>query len=158
MERRTYLSGVAAAAGSLAGCTNRGVPTDGPTPSPSATPSPPQVNDRSFEKRERCEERGAATIAVEENTVVVEGCIVGTDGCQRPVLDCASCDADGDELLARVTTEAPSDADACTQQLVDLPYTATVTFENGLPGTTMVIHDGADGDQQVAQAETGSTD
>lgn len=160
MQRRTYLAAVVAAAGSAAGCTNRGTPTDTPASTPSATPTPapPRITDRSFERRENCDESGAATIAVEGTAVVVEGCIVGKDGCQRPMLDRASYDADADELRVRVATETASDADVCTQQLVDLPYTATVTFENGLPGTTTVVHDGVDGETQVARAETGSAD
>lgn len=160
MQRRTYLSAVVATAGSVAGCTNRGAPTDTSASTPSATPTPasPRITDRSFEGRENCGDPGAATIAVEGVTVVVEGCIAGKNGCQRPVLDRASYDARADELRVRVATETPSDADACTQQLVDLPYTVTVTFENGRPGRTMVVHDGVDGEQQVAQAETGSAD
>lgn len=158
MQRRTYLSALVAALGATAGCTNRGSPTDTPASTPTATPAPPRITVSSLDPRENCGERGAATIAVEEMTVVVDGCIVGKDGCQRPALDSATYDAEADELRVRVTTEKPSDAEACTQQLVDLPYTVTVSFENGLPGTTTVVHDGVDGEKQVAQADTGSTE
>jgi hypothetical protein len=158
MERRTYLSAVCATVGAVAGCTNRGASTDTSaatgTPTRTATPAPPKVIDSSLEPRENCRARGAATIAVDGMSVVVEGCIVGKDGCQHPVLDSVTYDEDADELLVRVTTEKRSDADACTQQLVDLPYRVTVTFENGLPGTTRVIHDGVDGERQAGEAET----
>lgn len=158
MQRRTFLISIAAALGATAGCTGgstgEGGSTEGesPTASPTPTPSQPRITEYSLEGRENCDEPGAAEIAVDGNDVVVEGCIVGKDGCQVPVLDTVVYEAG--ELEVRVATEKRSDADACTQQLVDLPYTVTVTTENGLPGTTRVIHDGVDGEQQAGQAET----
>jgi hypothetical protein len=161
MDRRTVLSGVGAAFAGLAGCTSSsgGAPTDtsseSATPTGSPTPPSPQVTDQSFEPRSNCGEPGAATISVDGDTVVVEGCIVGKNGCQRPVLELATYDDQRDELRVRVATEAPSDTEACTQALVDLPYRVRVTFVDGLPGTTTVIHDGVNGQQQAGQAETG---
>lgn len=160
MQRRTYLTSIAAALAATAGCTGgspgNATPTESesPTESPSPTPSQPRITEYSLEGRENCDEPGAADIAVDGQAVIVEGCIVGKDGCQVPVLDSATYDPDADELLVRVTTEKRSDADACTQQLVDLPYRVTVTFENGLPETTRVVHDGVDGERQAGEAET----
>lgn len=156
MDRRRVLAGVGTALAAVAGCTSGsggGQPTSSPTATP--TPKPPRITEKSLEPRETCEEAGAATIAVDGDAVVVEGCIVGKDGCQRPVLGSAVYDAEAGELRVRVTTEAPSDAEACTQALVDLPYRVTVRFADGLPGTTTVVHDGVHGEQQVAQAATG---
>lgn len=158
MQRRTYLTSIAAALAATAGCTGGSTGDTGstesesPTESPTATPSQPRITEYSLEGRENCDEPGAAEIAVDGNDVVVDGCIVGKDGCQVPVLDNVVSEAD--ELEVRVTTEKRTDADACTQQLVDLPYRVTVTFENGLPGTTRVIHDGVDGERQAGKAET----
>ena len=156
MDRRTVLTGVGTAVAALAGCTsaaNEGNPNETATPNP--TPAPPRITDREFELRQNCDSPGAAAINVDGEAVVVEGCIVGKNGCQQPVLDTAVYDGDADELQVRVTTEAPSDTEACTQALVNLPYRVTVRFENGHPGTTTVVHDGANGEQQAGQAETG---
>lgn len=154
MDRRTLLTGGGAVLATLAGCT--GTPSEGsPTGSPTPTPAPPRITDRSLELREQCERPGTATITTDGDAVVVEGCIVGINGCHRPVLERARYDQAADELQVRVTTEAPATAEACTQQLVDLPYRVTVTFANGRPGTTTVVHDGANGEQQAGDAETG---
>jgi len=158
MDRRTVLSGAGTVLAALAGCTSgssEGSPTDSATPTETATPTPPRIIDQSLEPREHCDEAGAATISTDADAVVVEGCIVGKDGCQRPVLESATYHTEKNELGVRVITEAPSDAEACTQALTELPYRVTVTFENGLPGTTTVVHDGVDGEQQAGQAETG---
>lgn len=158
MDRRTVLTGVGTALAALAGCTsaaNEGSPSDTATPDPASTPGTQHITNRELELRQNCDSPGAAAISVDGEAVVVEGCIVGKNGCQQPVLDSAVYDADTDELQVRVTTEAPSDTEACTQALVELPYRVTVRFENGLPGTTIVVHDGANGEQQAGQAETG---
>lgn len=154
MDRRTMLTGVGALLTTLAGCT--GAPSEGtPTGSPTPTPAPPRIIDQSLEPREQCERPGTATITTDGDAVVVEGCIVGNNGCHRPVLERAHYDQDADKLQVRVTTEAPSTAEACTQQLVELPYRVRVTFANDRPGTTTVIHDGVNGELQAGDAETG---
>jgi len=158
MERRQYLATIAAALGATAGCTGAAdsdaSPTDSPTPTQTPTPADPHIADSSFEPRDTCEEQGSAEITVDGQSVVAEGCIVGKDGCQEAVLESATYDAAADQLDVRVITEKRTDSDACTQQLVDLPYTATVTFENGLPGTTRVVHDGVHGETEAARADT----
>lgn len=157
MQRRTFITTVAAAAvTATAGCVADdagGEPTDSPTESPTDEPTP-SISSQSLEPRETCEEADSASISTESMSVVVDGCIVGRNGCQEPVLDDASYDADADELTVSVTTENTSKAEACTQALVDLPYRVTVEFEGRLPETTTVVHDGANGTQQAAQAQT----
>lgn len=177
MQRRTFVTTVAAAlTATTAGCVastdgdNPGTgtdPTDSPTgegsetgegsPSPTPTPTPPSIVSSSLEPREGCEKPDDASIAAESNVVTVEGCIVGKDGCQAPALADATYDAEADELTVTVTTKSRTDADACTQVLVDLGYTATVEFEGGLPGTTVVVHRGAQTDGEVARAKTNTT-
>ncbi|KPN32250.1 hypothetical protein SY89_03018 [Halolamina pelagica] len=160
MERRTFLTGAAGALTMIAGCvgSNPETPDDGPAASetPTATPASPTITARSLEPRQDCEEPGSATIAAAGATVTVDGCIVGKNGCMVASLVSATYDADADELAVRVATRDESDEDeACTQQLVNRGYTVTVEFDGGLPGTTTVTHDGVDGEQQVAQSETG---
>ncbi len=152
MERRTYLTTIVTVLAATAGCTGGSTGDTAPTESPTPTPAQPRITKYSLEGRENCDEQGAADIAVDGQAVIIEGCIVGKDGCQLPVLDGVVHEAD--ELEVRVTTEKRTDADVCTQQLVDLPYRVTVTFETGLPGTTRVIHDGVDGERLAGEAET----
>lgn len=165
MQRRTFITTVAASLGTttLAGCVAGGPSddstaggTDNATDQPSSTPtdSAPKMTGQSLERREKCSESGSASISAESNVVTVEGCITGKDGCQVPVLEDATYDAGADELTVTVTTENGGSGDACTQQIVELGYTATVEFEGGLPKTTTVVHHGATDDGQVAQAET----
>jgi hypothetical protein len=163
MQRRTFITTVAASLGTtaLAGCIagNSGDAAAGgsDTDQPSDTDSPessPTLSDASLERREDCSSAGSASIAAESNAVTVQGCIQGSDGCQVPALADTSYDEEADELTVTVTTEKGTDADTCTQQIVQLGYTATVQFEGGLPKTTTVNHQGAGESGQVAQAET----
>ncbi|MBP1988273.1 hypothetical protein [Halolamina salifodinae] len=152
MERRTFLTAAAGLLAATAGCVGGGpeTPDDGPATTPT-----PSITARSLEPLEGCHEAGSALISADGTTVTVEGCIVGKNGCMVAALDSATYDADADELTVRVVTEDESDTDEmCTQQIVHRGYRATVEFDGGLPGTTTVIHDGMDGEQQVAQAET----
>ncbi|WP_049979901.1 hypothetical protein [Halolamina rubra] len=160
MERRTLLTGAAGALATIAGCVGSSpeTPDDGPaaTDTPTATPAAPTITARSLEPREECPEPGSASIAAEGSTVTVEGCIVGKNGCMVASLASATYDAEADELAVRVATRDDTDEDEmCTQQLVERGYTVTVEFDGGLPGTTTVTHDGVDGEQQVAQRQTG---
>lgn len=171
MQRRTFVTTVAAALGTAtAGCvastdgndpgtasTDSPASTDGGntgSPSPTPTPEPPSIVSSSLEPREKCEAPGSASISAKSTVVTVEGCIVGKDGCQAPVLADATYDAEADELTVTVTTKSRTDADACTQALVDLGYTATVEFESDLPETTVVVHRGAQTDGEVARTKT----
>lgn len=177
MQRRTFIATVAASLGTttLAGCVGGG-PGDGPaggesptdqadddptdsgtdsrTETESETAPAPTMTGSSLESREDCSNPGSASITAESNAVVVEGCITGKNGCQVPKLADASYDADADELAVTVTTEKSSDADTCTQQVVQRGYVATVEFEGGLPKTTVVVHEGAGDEGEVARTET----
>jgi hypothetical protein len=159
MERRTFLTGVAGVLAATAGCVGSApeTPDDGPADSDDATETPtaPSITSRSFEPRDDCKESGSASISADGTSVVVEGCITGRNGCMVAALESATYDAEADELFVRVVTEDESDTDEiCTQQIVHRGYRVTVAFDGGLPGTTTVIHDGMDGERQVAQSET----
>ena len=158
MERRTFLAAATGALATTAGCVGSApeTPDSGSADTPSDTPTTPSIVSRSLEPREDCPERGSASISTDGDSVVVEGCITGRNGCMVAALESAAYDAEADELSVRVETEDESEPDEmCTQALVHRGYTVTVEFENGLPGTTTVTHDGADGERQVAQSETG---
>ena len=159
MERRTFLTGVAGVLAATAGCVGSApeTPDDGPVDSDDTTETPtaPSITSRSFEPRDDCPEAGSASISTDGSSVVVEGCITGRNGCMVAALEAATYEPDADELSIRVVTEDESDTDEmCTQQIVHRGYRVTVAFDGGLPGTTTVIHDGMDGERQVAQSET----
>ena len=179
MQRRTFVTTVAASLGTtaLAGCVSGGSdgaagpgesatddsddgPTDTrdqPTETTDKSPDtsePPALTDRSLERREGCSGTGSASVSTDSNAVVIEGCIAGKNGCQVPKLADAVYDVQADELTVTVTTEDGDDADVCTQRIVELGYAATLTFEGGLPKTTVVVHEGAGDEGEVARTET----
>jgi hypothetical protein len=160
MERRTFLTGAAGVLATVAGCVGSApeTPDDGPadTGDSTETPTPPSITGRSLEPREDCPNPSSASITTDGNSVVVEGCITGRNGCKVAALESATYDAAADELSVRVVTEDESDTDEmCTQQIVHRGYRVTVEFDGRFPGTTTVTHDGMDGERQVAESETG---
>ncbi|WP_053948871.1 hypothetical protein [Halolamina sediminis] len=132
-----------------------GTPEDTDTPTETPAGASTAIVSRSLEQQGDCDSPGNVSIATEGTTVTVEGCITGRNGCMYPALAAASYDAAADELTVRVTTEDESGPDeSCTQALVQRGYVVTVEFDGSLPGTTTVIHDSMDEEQQVAQSET----
>ena len=157
MERRTFITATAGLLAATAGCVGGApeTPDDGPATTATPTPAAPAITARSLEPREQCDQAGGATISAADGAVTVDGCIVGKNGCMVPALESATYDADADELTVRVVTEDQSDEDEmCTQQIVHRGYRVTVEFAGGLPGTTTVIHDGAEGEREAGQADT----
>jgi hypothetical protein len=160
MNRRTLLSGLAATgAVLLAGCSSsgggEGPPTDEQTP---AEPSQsPVLEDTEFavEDRTSGSERDEATVRFEAPRVVVEGVIWGSDGCKTATLLGSEYDLESNTLTVTVgtTDREGTDDQACTQAIVEIEYTATATFDEGLPGQVVVEHDHGDGPEQVADAE-----
>jgi hypothetical protein len=80
----------------------------------------------------------------DEGTIMVTGTIVGSDGCTTADLGAANYDAAADRLDVNVVTRTVDDAEdrVCTQQRVGIDYEATVSFENGIPSSVSVSHDG----------------
>ncbi|GAB7012200.1 hypothetical protein [Halolamina salina] len=133
-----------------------GTPDDTDTPTETPSGASTAIVSRSLEQQGDCDSPGSASIAADGATVTVEGCIVGRNGCTYPALESARYDADADELTVRVVAEDKSDPDeSCTQALVSRGYVVTVEFDGARPGTTTVVHDGAEGQRQVAQSSTG---
>ncbi|WP_224332801.1 hypothetical protein [Haloprofundus halobius] len=180
MDRRTFLGRTTVlAAVALAGCTSSGTDdgtngddgengddgtdadsggadgTDGETETPGedSDESAPRIADRAFERTGDCDRAGSATVSRDGDTVVVEGCIRGRNGCSEAVLDSAEYDPSDDRLSVVVATEEERDEDeACTQALVSRGYELRVVFEDGTPGTVDVVHDGADGQTTVTSS------
>ncbi|WP_224447788.1 hypothetical protein [Haloprofundus salilacus] len=167
MDRRTFLARttVLAAVG-LAGCTSTGTgdESDGDgggddggewsTDSGNGSGGSGQtITDRTFERTGECDQPSSATVTRDGDTVVVEGCIRGRNGCSVAVLDSVQYDAAEDRLSVVVATNVErEDDEVCTQALVSRGYEVRVEFENGLPGNVDVIHDGADGRSTVASS------
>ncbi|MFB6155369.1 MAG: hypothetical protein ABEJ22_05690 [Haloferacaceae archaeon] len=169
MDRRTLLSTAAGLLSLTAGCvaSDGGGPADSPaspsTDSPTSTTpdtttapddSTPTLVDHSFATREACPEPGGATVSFGTSDATVTGCVRGPDGCSVAVLGDVGYDAADDLLTVVVTTERQADEDtACTQAVVDLGYEVTAQFENGLPGTVLVVHEGAFGRVEAARVD-----
>ena len=158
MDRRTLLASVSAAGVvTLTGClgdgggedtpsdngTDTGTPTPTPAPEPTLTGSGFEVD--SVQSGTRAD---SAMVSTEGLDVVIDGVIWGADGCQTAEL--ASTTLNDSELTVAVeTTQGESAGDACTTGIVEIAYTATVEFSDGLPGAVVVTHDRGEGPETI---------
>ena len=113
------------------------------------------MNETTFSivRRQSGSQTSSATVAFDGNQVVVEGSIWGSDGCKTADLTDISYDPNTNELSISVgTKDMPDAGDMCTQAIMEINYRATVTFENGLPGTVAVSHDSGNGLSPVTTA------
>ncbi|WP_198665659.1 hypothetical protein [Haloprofundus halophilus] len=174
MNRRTLLARTATlAAVGVAGCTSDGTSDDGNSGDDSnsgndsnsdndsnngndgssgdeSTEDATKLVDQTFERTGDCEQAGSATVTRDGESVVVEGCIRGRNGCAVAVLGDVQYDATEDHLTVVVATEIDRDDDeVCSQALVSRGYRARVEFDGGAPDTVDVVHDGADGRSTV---------
>lgn len=95
-----------------------------------------------------------ASFNPDEETVVVTGTIVGSNGCMTADVGDVNYDAESDQLSVDVVTTKRDDAgDVCTQQLVAIDYEATFSFDGRIPSSVSVSHDG----QGVMSAGYGSS-
>jgi hypothetical protein len=150
----------------IAGCTRDFDGHQEPSTFPGTGASPPTIRgEPSFQVHERNptdeeDQAGSATVVFDDrggradpSTVVVEGRIIGTEGCSTAVLDAATYDAAADELRVNVATRRATDAgDVCTQPLMEIDYTAGIEFDGGLPGTVVVVHHVQSGSETVTTA------
>ena len=157
MDRRTLL-GTVSSVGTVAltGCLSGGgdgTPSAATTGTATATPTPtpapdPTLTDSTFTVvgNQSGTQNDSAAVSVDGGTVIIGGTIWGRDGCQTAELRSVNYDRGADELLVPVQTTERSDAgDSCTQAIVEIDYTATISFENGPPETVVVTHDRGDG-------------
>ena len=144
MRRRTLLkAGSACLGGAVAGYF--GVDGLGTSGAATAGASPPAITDTDFEIRDRGCGNGSQRASVRSDEtagrVVVEGVASAPNACYTAELADASYDAESDVLTVAVRTFEPEDAGLCAQCLTSIEYTATVAFEDGLPGQVSVRHD-----------------
>ncbi len=160
MKRRTLLgaigtTGLAALAGCLDDGGGDGTPTDTGTATETPTPMPtpaPSLTGSGFEvdSIEGGSQVDSATVSVDGTDIIVEGTIWGENGCQTAELGSVNYNSDVGELTVPVrTTREPDAGDVCTQQIVEIDYTATVEFANGHPKTVVATHDRGDGPETV---------
>lgn len=148
MKRRALLATGGSALGALlAGCTSDGTGDGGSqTPSPSPTDAPPRVTSRSFTASDptcggQVEKASVSSESSDGYRVVVTGTTSTPTPCYRAELQSATYDGERDELTVTVVT-AETDAEMCAQCIAEIDYEASVSFENGLPETVVVRHDG----------------
>ncbi len=107
--------------------------------------SPPAITDTAFEIRDQGCGNGSQRATVQtdesESRVVVEGAATAPNACYTAELADATYDAEADALSVAVRTFEREDAEVCAQCLTTIEYTATVSFEGGLPGRVSVRHD-----------------
>jgi hypothetical protein len=154
MKRRTLLTACAGIAAGLAGCTGpgdtdsgAGTPTDSASPSPSSTLSPSPTPEQKVESTDftvldvECGTgEDAATVSREDGTVLVDGTVVGNDGCYTAALDAATLEA-GELTVAVVPKDDRDPDEACMDCIVDVDYEATVEYR-GSPDRVVVTHAG----------------
>ncbi|MFB6129535.1 MAG: hypothetical protein ABEJ28_01790 [Salinigranum sp.] len=111
----------------------------------------PKIADASLGAEDgTCGGANAATVSFDGPTVVVDGSLAVPTPCHGADLSAATYDADADELRAVVAATAPPAGTACVQCTGTVPYQARVTFDGGLPGRVVVVHDGLGGRAEVA--------
>lgn len=149
MRRRALLGAVGSSL-VLAGCTGRGSPGSPDSPS---TPTTPTLTGQDFTRTGNCDDPGSATVSFPDD-VVVTGCISGPDGCAEAALDSVEYDTGDDVLRVAVGIEDTREPDeVCTQAIVYRSYELRATFEGGLPGTVVVVHDGVEGEIEAARVD-----
>lgn len=162
MQRRTFLTGLAAGVSAGAGGIGRAADdgpstpsADGPPATESATAKPRSVViGRTFRPLEGCVEPGTAAAELTDSSVAVTGGLRGPTGCSVPALEDVSYDVAADRLTVSVATEETGEA--CTQMITELAYRLELRFDGGPPGTVAIVHDGVDGRREVARERIGS--
>ncbi|MFC7204584.1 hypothetical protein ACFQJC_13755 [Haloferax namakaokahaiae] len=159
MKRRTLLVAVGASL-PLAGCTSDSSPetetspTTTTTSTPTETPSEPMLVEASLtpEEADQCN-ASETTVVFSESKIDVIGCVVGRNGCSGLRLASARYDEDDDSTrLVVETVENREEGEECTEALEPLGYRVALTYEYGVPGEIVVVHDDANGRRTVVEA------
>lgn len=119
-----------------------------------ATPGQPVVTDRSFTVTDqRCGGGdNHARISYAEDRVLVEGTIRGSNTCYTAEQTGASYDGTADELTVTIRSYEEASNGVCSMCLVDIDYESRTSFDQGLPDSVVVVHNG----QTVASKERSS--
>lgn len=181
MRRRTLLQAIAAGGvvggPSLSGCTdsdeglgwhaNGTANGDTPTPpSPTEDGSSPTQGDATSPTPDESDAHATAMLVAtlrghectdidvqfDDDTVVVLGCVRGSNGCHEPHL--RGTVLKGKTLFVTVASvDTSGSMEACTDVLVENGYEVVARFDDGLPSRVEVIHDDMDGRRTVATVE-----
>jgi hypothetical protein len=89
-----------------------------------------------------------------DTTVTVTGTIGGSNACYTAELAAASYDSEAGALDLTVASKREEGPDACADCIVAIDYEATFDFEDSLPATVTVTHDGMGGSEVVTTAES----
>lgn len=130
-------------------------PTDAETPTTTPTPAAPgAVTGRSFSVGgvDCGQQRDGASVSWDrpDSTVTVTGTIWGRDTCSTAELAGVSLEDDTLTVTVRATRRASAgETTACGQCIVEIDYEATVSFDRGLPGEVVVVHQHGDDTERV---------
>jgi hypothetical protein len=84
-----------------------------------------------------------------EFTITIEGTLTGNNSCYTAELESAEYDAVEDTFDANVRSfEDRADDEVCAQVITEIEYRLIASFDEGLPGRTVVSHN----DELVAEA------
>lgn len=161
MQRRTFLTGLAAGAsataGRLAGDASRSDAAGGETPSDGASPRSanrsaprPAVVGRTITPIDDCVEPGTAAVWLTDASVVATGGLRGPTGCSKPALEDVRYDVADDALTVVVATEDAGET--CAQTVTELAY----RLELRLDGDREFIPGGAANTADAIDASDGA--
>ena len=115
--------------------------------------SVPSIESSSITTGERqCGSRNDATVAFEDAAVAIDGTVAAPDPCREAAIETAEYDAEADELRVAVGTAEAGD-DICADCIAEVAYEARVEFADGLPGRSVVRHEGPGGDSEIVADE-----
>lgn len=149
MRRRTVLRetaglGVLGLTGcvGLPGSDRADSPTNGSTPSPTATVGQCSVANRSLTVQDRLcgSDDDSATVTVDGRVVTITGTAVTPNPCYDARLGTTTCEAD--TLRVNVETVEANGGDPCVSCLGNIEYEAELQVEGDRPDRVVVAHDG----------------
>jgi len=163
MNRRTLLgtltsAGVAALTGCLGDDGSSGdgntTATGNATATETSMSTPtPALSGADFTVTQRTDgtQADSASVSFSGTDVVVDGSIWGPNGCQTASLGSFTHN-DGKLTVDIGVTERDDAGDMCSPAIVQIEYTATITFEHGTPDTVLVTHSRGNTTKDVTRA------
>ncbi|WP_135852687.1 hypothetical protein [Halorussus salinus] len=112
----------------------------------------PRVADSDLSVGEgECGKTHSASVAFEAEEAAVEGAVRTPTPRSDLELAAASYDRETGTLTVRVVEKEPDESGVGTQCIGEVPYEATVTFDNALPETVVVVHESMDETVEVTE-------